>query len=121
MGGLAYVLEMASLYYFVHIVRLGSLGAVAISFWVGFCVAFTLQKTLTFKNYDRRPGIVARQLGLYCLLVAFNYGFTLLAVRLLESKMSVFVIRTGVIGIITSWNFVIYRFIFKLPHSYSKS
>ncbi|HUP26407.1 MAG TPA: GtrA family protein [Candidatus Limnocylindrales bacterium] len=112
-GGFAYLMEMGSLYYLVHVTGLSPLRGVAISFWVGFAIAFIMQKLLTFKNYDRRPAAIMRQLLLYCLLVAFNYGFTLLAVKWLSATVSVFVIRTLVIGMITCWNFVIYHFIFK--------
>ena len=114
-GASAYLIEMLSLYGLRSGVGLSPLKAIAISFWVGFTVAFILQKLVTFQNYDKRAKVVANQLVRYGLLVAWNYGFTLLVVRLFSHFVSVFIIRTVVILIITSWNFIIYKSLFKEP------
>jgi putative flippase GtrA len=113
-GGSAYLVEMGTLYGLHHGLGLGPLASVAISFWVGFIVAFVLQKTIVFKNYERGAKVLSRQLGIYSLLIVWNYLFTLVMVKLLSDTFSVFIIRTGVIAIITLWNFYLYkRHIFK--------
>ena len=112
-GGCAYVAEMSSLYGLISLVGLKPVLAVGVSFWVGFMVAFTLQKLITFKNYDRKPRSLARQLTSYALLVAWNYGVTLVLVAILTPQLSAFVIRTGAILLIATWNFFIYKRIFK--------
>jgi putative flippase GtrA len=112
-GGVAYFLEITSLYFLNHVAGLSPLKSVAISFWVGFVVAFVLQKFITFQNYDKRARIVMGQLALYSLLVVWNYAFTLVLVKFFASTISVFIVRTVAILIITSWNFFIYKVLFK--------
>ena len=112
-GILAYLVEMASLFLLHKGAGLSPVSAVAISFWIGFVVAFIQQKLITFRNYDRRAHMLAKQLAGYSLLVAWNYGFTLLMVKFLSPRLSVFVIRTGVILVVTFWNFLTYQILFK--------
>ena len=112
-GLTAYVIEIASLYSLHHWAGLSPLQSVAISFWIGFVIAFGLQKFITFSNHERAPHIIAKQLALYGILAAWNYLFTLGAVKLLASHLSVLIIRSGAIAIITIWNFVIYRRLFE--------
>ncbi len=112
-GGTSYIIEMGSLYLFNVVFGLPGVVAVSISFWIGFIVAFVLQKLITFKNHEKAKHIVAKQLIAYSILAAWNYVFTLGTVALLSSVISVFIIRTATIGIITMWNFLIYNKIFK--------
>ena len=112
-GGSAYLIEMLSLYTLRYIFDLSPVVSVAISFWVGFFVAFILQKTITFKNYERGAKNISRQLLGYSLLVAFNYSFTLLVVSIFHDKLNVIVLRTATIATITMWNFYIYGKLFK--------
>lgn len=112
-GGVAYLIEMAALYGLRVLAHLDSVTAVAISFWVGFVAAFLLQKYVTFQHKDARPKVLARQLGWYSLLVAWNYVFTLAVAHYFASVASIFVLRTVVILIVTTWNFAVYRWVFK--------
>lgn len=112
-GGLAYVIEMSSLYVFHEYLNFSAFSAVALSFWVGFLAAFLLQKLVTFKNHDKRTEAILKQLVLYSLLVGFNYIFSLFMVAVLAEHISVFIVRTLTIILVTCWNFYIYRtFIF---------
>lgn len=111
-GASAYVIEMSCLLVLRHFLGLSPVSAVAISFWIGLIVAFVFQKLITFKNYDKRTHIVFGQMLAYGLLVVWNYGFTLLSVKLLSRSVSVFIVRTAVILIITSWNFIVYTKLF---------
>jgi putative flippase GtrA len=113
-GGFAYVVEIASLWVFTHPMGLSPLTAVAISFWIGFVVAFILQKFVAFENHDKRVRIIAGQLIWYSLLVGWNYLFTLLLVKLFGGTVSVFIVRTIAILVITSWNFWAYKLLFKV-------
>ena len=112
-GITAYVCEMVTLFGLHDGAGLSPVRSVAISFWVGLVIAFILQKLVAFQNYDRRSHILATQVLVYGLLVGWNYAFTLLAVKLLEGSLSVFVIRTLVIVVVTGWNFAIYSHLFK--------
>lgn len=112
-GASAYVTEMAILYGLHSVIGLSSLTSVAISFWTGLVVAFILQKVITFQNHHRSLHILSKQIAGYSVLVAFNYFFTLLMVKLFSDKVSVFIIRTGVIILLTGLNFVIYKELFK--------
>lgn len=111
-GGSAYMLEMAVLYLLRNQLGLSSVVSVGISFWVGFVVAFTLQKMITFKNYDRKLQTVGKQLAGYVLLVGWNYLFTLMVTTILAKHLSVFVIRSTVIAITTFWNYLFYKRLF---------
>lgn len=112
-GGLAYVVEMGVLFVLSTTFGVSSVMAVAISFWIGFVVAFVLQKFVAFQHHDTRPKVVARQLALYSTLVAWNYVFTLAVAQIFANFASIFVLRTIVILVVTLWNFAVYRLVFK--------
>ena len=112
-GFTSYVIEMSTLYGLHAIIGVSAIWAVGVSFWVGFIVAFILQKLITFRNYDRQVRSIGRQVAGYSLLVAWNYSFTLLMAKLLLRYTSVYVARSLVILIITSWNYIIYQTLFK--------
>jgi putative flippase GtrA len=103
---------MVALYALHDLLKLSSLAAVAISFWIGFVAAFVMQKFIAFQNYDKNVRALSGQLAGYGVLVAWNYGFTLLMVKLFGHDVSVFIIRTIAIVIITSWNFTVYGILF---------
>jgi len=112
-GGVAYLIEMGALFVLRSTMQLDSILAVAISFWVGFVAAFLLQKYVAFQHKDARPKVLARQLAFYSLLVAWNYIFTLAVAHYFANVASIFVLRTVVILIVTTWNFAVYRWVFK--------
>ncbi len=112
-GGVSYLLEMAVLYGMHDIAGINSLVSVTVSFWIGFAVAFVLQKYIAFQNNDREKQVIVRQLVLYSLLVGFNYVFTLGVVALLSPYISVLLCRTFAIFVVTLWNFLLYQKIFK--------
>lgn len=112
-GAGAYVVEMLFLFLLVHLIRFGSVGSVALSYWVGLVVAFIAQKLITFENYQKKAHLIARQIFEYCLLVGFNYLFTLFLVYILDKYFSVYLIRTFAIILCTFWNYLIYKRIFR--------
>jgi len=112
-GGFSYLVEMGCLFLLHTGLGLNATLAVAISFWVGFIVAYVLQKFVTFKNKDRSRSAVTKQLLGYSLLVGWNYLFTLLVVNLFVQYISVFVLRTLVIITTTAWNYIAYKKLFK--------
>ncbi len=105
----ASVLEMVVLFGFRDGLKFSPVKSVAISYWFGLIVAFLLQKYVTFQNHEKRIHMIGYQLMIYTALVLFNYGVSLLAVKLLSTHNSVFEIRTAVIAIGTLWNYVIYK------------
>jgi putative flippase GtrA len=107
-GLCSYLIEIATLYSLKHLLGFSAVASVAISFWIGFIVAFTMQKLITFKGPNQTKTVV-HQLILYILLVIFNYLFTILITVLLKNLLNVIVIRTFAIIVITSWNFIIYN------------
>lgn len=113
-GGTAFVLELSTLYTLNHIVGLGPVQSVAISFWVGFIIAFILQKLITFRNYETHMHVILKQVIGYTILVAWNYAFTIAAVKILSREVSVLIIRTGVIVLTTTWNYLLYHQLFKI-------
>jgi putative flippase GtrA len=113
-GGFSYVIEIAVLYSANHILQLSAAVSVTISFWVGFIVAYILQKIVAFQNKEKSRKAVTKQLIGYGLLVLWNYGFTLIVVELFHTSVSVIVLRTIVIAITTIWNYVLYKKLFKV-------
>ncbi len=112
-GGTAYVIEMGSLFVLRYGLDLSPLVSAACSFWIGFAVAFVLQKFVTFQNYEKKAQTVARQAVLYSALTVWNYAFTLVLVKIFAKYASVLIIRTAAIAVITSWNFFVYKRFFR--------
>ncbi|MEO6513331.1 MAG: GtrA family protein [Candidatus Saccharimonadales bacterium] len=83
--------------------------AVGISFWAGLMVSFFLQKLFTFGDKRMHHRILLPQLVAVTLLVLFNFGFTLLVTKLLQSFVPAVVTRTVALGITTLWNFYLYK------------
>lgn len=83
--------------------------AVGISFWAGLVVSFFLQKLVTFGDKRMHHRILLPQLVAVTLLVLFNFGFTLLVTKLLQSVVPAVITRTVALGVTTSWNFYLYR------------
>lgn len=111
-GGLSYVIEIGFIYLLV-MSGVDRILAVAIGFWIGFFLAFCLQKIIAFRNKTSEAKQVVKQSVLYAVLVLFNYGFTLVFVALLSPLINIYIARTIALGITTCWNFIIYkRFIF---------
>ena len=113
-GGFSFVIEIATLYSLNQVLRVSPTISVAISFWVGFIVAYTLQKLVTFQNKEKSRRALTKQLVGYSLLVVWNYSFTLLVVELFHASVSVIILRTIVILITTTWNYVLYKKLFKV-------
>jgi len=113
-GGLSFVIEISALYILNQLLHIHPTVSVAISFWVGFVVAYVLQKLVTFKNKERTRRAIAKQLIGYSLLVLWNYLFTLAVVELFQDTLSVLLLRTIVIAITTVWNYVLYKKLFRV-------
>ena len=113
-GGFSFVIEIATLYSLNQVLRVSPTISVAISFWVGFIVAYTLQKLVTFQNKEKSRRALTKQLVGYSLLVVWNYSFTLLVVELFHASISVIILRTVVIAITTIWNYFLYKKLFKV-------
>ena len=114
-GGSAYIVEAASLLLLLNVLSLGAVTSVAISFWIGFIMAFLLQKYITFANKQKSKKAMLNQLVLYGLLVLLNYIFTILFVYTLAGAFGALLTRTIAIIITTIWNYFIYsKLIFKL-------
>ena len=86
-----------------------AVAAVAWSFMLGLAVSFLLQKFFTFGDRRTRPKVVVSQSVAVCLLVAWNFGFTLLLTKLLENALPPMVTRTVALGLTTIWNFYLYK------------
>lgn len=114
-GSSTYVVELAVIVIAQHL-GATAVTAVAISFWFGLVVSFTLQKLVTFSDKRTHHKVVLPQIGAFSLLVGFNFGFTIVVTRLLEHSLPVVAIRTLAIGITTLWNYYLYKTrIFRVP------
>jgi putative flippase GtrA len=114
-GGTTYVVELAVIVLAQHL-GASAVRAVAISFWFGLIVSFTLQKLVTFSDRRTHHKVVLSQIASFSLLVLFNFGFTIVVTKLLQHALPVVVIRTLAIGITTLWNYYLYKTrIFRVP------
>lgn len=106
-GGTSFAVELSALLLILHITGSRSLAA-AIAFWIGFLVAFFLQKLVAFKEYSREKRAIARQGTLYIVLNIWNYLFTVAFVTIFPEK---YVIASRVVALVcmASWNYVIYK------------
>ena len=113
-GGFSFVIEITLLYILNRTFHISAAISVTISFWVGFIVAYVLQKLVAFQNKEKSRRVITIQIIGYSLLVLWNYGFTILVVELFHSSVSVVVLRTIVIAITTVWNYALYKKLFKV-------
>jgi putative flippase GtrA len=83
--------------------------AVGLSFGLGTAVSFGLQKIVTFGDKRLHHKILIPQIVATGLLLAFNFGFTVLLAKLLSPPLPATVVRTLALGTTTIWNFYLYR------------
>jgi putative flippase GtrA len=107
-GGSVYLLELAVIVLAQHW-GANAVAAVALAFWIGLIVSFWLQKLVTFSDTRMHNRLVLSQFIAVTILVLCNFGFTVLATKLLVQLLPAVVIRTGALGITTLWNFYLYK------------
>jgi putative flippase GtrA len=107
-GILSFSIELGALFFLKKVCGLSNGASTAIAFWIGFLVAFYLQKVLTFKDFEKSKKALSRQLFFYGGLVIFNYLFTI-AVVVLAPEDRLVVARTVALVITTLWNFILYK------------
>lgn len=107
-GVSVYIFELVVIYVAQ---RLGAnpLVAVGLSFWLGLIVSFLLQKLFTFGDKRMHKKVLLPQIAAVCLLVLFNFGFTLLLTKLLQDLLPPAATRTLALGLTTIWNFYLYK------------
>lgn len=107
-GGSVYIFELAVI---IVAQQLGAspVWAVASSFCLGTLVSFFLQKLVTFGDKRMHHRILLPQFIATCLLVLWNFGFTILTTKLLQDHLPAVITRTMALGITTIWNFYLYK------------
>ena len=107
-GGSVYVLELIII---LVAQRLGASAVVAVglSFWIGLCVSFLLQKLVTFGDKRTHHKILIPQVVAFSLLVLFNFSFTIGVTKVLSDTIPAVVTRTIALAITTIWNFYLYK------------
>jgi putative flippase GtrA len=83
--------------------------AVGLSFWIGLGISFGLQKLVTFGDKRLHHKVLIPQIAAYCLLVLFNFGFTILVTDLLSPPVPPVITRTLALANTTIWNFYLYK------------
>jgi putative flippase GtrA len=107
-GGSVYLLELVVIVVAQHL-GASAVVAVGLSFWIGLMISFGLQKMITFGDKRLHHRVLIPQIVAYCLLVLFNFGFTLVVTKLLSSVIPAVATRTLALAITTLWNFYLYR------------
>ncbi len=108
-GGSVYALELLIIVVAQYVLHTSPVFAVALSFAIGTAVSFALQKWFTFGDKRTHHKIVLSQALAVALLVLFNFGFTVLATKLLENVLPAIVTRTLALLTTTIWNFFLYK------------
>jgi putative flippase GtrA len=81
--------------------------ATSVGFWTSFALNFALNRSLTFRS----RGSPVRQLVKYSLLVAINYGASLVLVAVAESiGIGYAVGKTVSVGVMVVVNYLAYRY-----------
>lgn len=113
-GGASYLIELSFLLFLTKVLHFTPAVGVACSFWVGLAISFLLQKHIAFQDKNNDKKSISKQVGLYGVLVAFNYAFTILFVSLLAKVLGLVIARTLALALTTIWNFLLYsKVIFK--------
>jgi putative flippase GtrA len=107
-GGSVYIIEVLVIL-IAEMFGLTALWAIGLSFWVGLVVSFVLQKLVTFGDRRAHHKILIPQVLAFSLLVAFNFGFTLLFTKIFLNIIPAVLTRTLALGITTLWNFYLYK------------
>lgn len=107
-GVSVYIFELLVIYISL---RLGSTSvfAVGLSFWLGLILSFGLQKVITFGDKRVHHKVLVPQIIAYCLLVLFNFSFTVGITALLDNFLPAAFLRTIALAITTIWNFYLYK------------
>lgn len=107
-GGSVYALELVII---LIAQRSGATAvqAVTLSFLIGLCVSFLLQKLFTFGDKRMKHRILIPQLIAVVLLVLFNLSFTVVVTKLLQAVWPPVVTRTLALMVTTIWNFYLYK------------
>lgn len=106
-GGTSYSFELTALLLIYHLTG-SKTAAAAVSFLLGFLIAFVLQKLIAFQDFNKEMKVLTRQWSLYILLNVWNYGFTVIWVSAFPAHY-IIVSRTAALILMSVWNYVIYR------------
>jgi putative flippase GtrA len=107
-GGSVYLFELIVIV-IAQALGSSSVKAVAISFILGTLVSFLLQKFVTFGDKRTHHKIILPQLIAVCLLVGWNFSFTVLFTKVFTDTLPAVVSRTIALLITTIWNFYLYK------------
>jgi putative flippase GtrA len=107
-GGSVYVIELSSIV-ILQYNGINTVLAVALSFWLGLVLSFALQKYIAFNDKRSNRHILFPQIIAFTLLVAFNFGFTLLVTKVFLHLLPTVLSRTLALGVTTVWNFYLYK------------
>lgn len=103
-----YLFELATILV-VQALGASAVVAVGLSFWLGLFLSFGLQKFVAFEDRRTDSKVVLRQILSFCLLVIFNFSFTILLTKLIGNHLPAVASRTIALAITTLWNFYLYK------------
>lgn len=107
-GGSVYIIEVGIILLAEHM-GASSVLAVGISFWIGLILSFIFQKFVAFGDKRTRRRVLISQVAMVAALVLFNFGFTLLVVKVCSPRVPAVASRTAALGVTTLWNFYLYK------------
>lgn len=106
-GLLSFSLEYLLFFVLYEMLRLWYITANAIVYFVVFWFNFLMNRYWSF----RAKGSISRQLALYCILFVFNLAAITVIMYILSDLAMIppLISKVLVMGMVVSWNFIIYR------------
>jgi putative flippase GtrA len=110
-GSLVMLVYLLSTLVLADVVGIAFQAALAIGFFTGLAVHFTLQRVFVWRNREGFALPLRVQVGRYLMVALAQYGITAASTSLLPGLLGLpsEVIYLGTVGLITSANFVVFR------------
>jgi putative flippase GtrA len=115
-GGTSFAIEMTSLLTFYYGLHMSLPLATSIAYWIGFVLAFCLQKFVAFRDNRRQLHILTWQAALFALLTFWNWGFALFFVGLFPAA-AIIITRSIAQLVFAGWNYFLYKYLIFNEHA----
>ena len=110
-GGSTFVIDFLLLFALHGKLNVQLAVATSVAYWISIAYNFMLNRAWTFSARDKSD--LRRHLSSYLVLLAFNYGFTVLFISLASHHINYLLAKAIAVGIQMSWTYLIYKkFIF---------
>jgi putative flippase GtrA len=111
-GGTTFIIDIGLLYSLHSKLKIGLTLATSLGYWVSVIYNFLLNRSWTFSQRERSD--LRKHLLSYCVLLGFNYLFTVIFVAMVSHETNYLIAKALAVMVQMTWTYVIYkRLIFK--------